>query len=286
MSFSVYLPAEATFFLYLVLMTWTDSHCHLEGFRNNGNLPEVLRRAREAGVSRLVAIGTDPEDWAVNRELAAEFPGEVFHTVGLHPNYVEDGWMEQVAGLRGLFDETPRPAAVGEIGLDYFRLPQKEAKAAPRKEAQKAAFRDQLALAKELNAPVAVHCRSAFADCVAEIDASGVAWEKIVFHCFADGPEEMDVLKKRGGRASFTGIVTFGNAEKVQAAAKLQGLDKLMVETDSPYLAPEPVRGQPNEPAYLPHVGVFLARLLEMDVAALAAATTRNAADFYGLPSA
>ncbi len=267
-------------------MTWTDSHCHLEGFRHKGILPDVLRRAREAGVRRLVAIGTDPEDWAVNRELTAKFPGEVFHTVGLHPNYVEDGWEERVAGLGRLFDEMPRPVAVGEIGLDYFRLPKKEAKAAPRKEAQKAAFREQLALAKELEAPVAVHCRSAFADCVEAIDVSGVAWDKVVFHCFADGPEEMAVLLERGGRASFTGIVTFGNAENAQAAAKLQGLDKLMVETDSPYLAPEPVRGQPNEPAYLPHVGACLSRLLGTEEGVLAAATTRNAAEFYGLPAA
>ena len=266
-------------------MTWTDSHCHLEGFRNKGILPETLERARRAGVSRLVVIGTDPEDWAVNREIAQENPDEIFHTVGLHPNHVEDGWEAQVASLHALFDEEPRPVAVGEIGLDYFRLPKDEEKAASRKAAQKAAFRNQLALAKGLGAPVVVHCRSSFEDCVAEIDASGVSWERVVFHCFTEGPEEISVLLDRGGRASFTGIVTFGNAENIQSAAKLQGFDKLMVETDSPYLAPEPIRGKSNEPANLTLVGAFLAKLLEVDEAELATTTTHNAREFYCLPA-
>ena len=235
-------------------------------------------------MSRLVAIGTDPEDWTVNREIARKYPDEIFHTVGLHPNHVEDSWEAKVASLRTLFDEEPKPVAVGEIGLDYFRLPKDEEKAAPRKAAQKAALREQLALAKVVGSPVVVHCRSSFEDCVAEIDASGVSWERVVFHCFTEGPEEISVLLDRGGRASFTGIVTFGNVENIQSAAKLQGFDKLMVETDSPYLAPEPVRGNPNEPAYLPKIGAFLAKLLDVDEVELAATTTSNALEFYGIP--
>ena len=265
-------------------MTWTDSHCHLEGFRKKGILHETLERAHRAGVFRLVVIGTDPEDWAVNREIAQENSDEIFHTVGLHPNHVGDGWEAQVASLCTLFDEEPRPVAVGEIGLDYFRLPKDEEKAAPRKVAQRAAFRKQLALAKAVGAPVVVHCRSSFEDCVAEIDASGVSWEKVVFHCFAEGPEAISVLLDRGGRASFTGIVTFGNAKEVRAAAKLQGSGKLMIETDSPYLAPEPVRGNPNEPAFLPKIGAFLAKFLDVNEIELAATTTSNALEFYGIP--
>jgi len=169
--------------------------------------------------------------------------------------------------------------------LDYFRLAKDEEKAASRKVAQKAAFRNQLALAKELGTPVVVHCRNSFEDCVAEIDASGVCWERVVFHCFTEGPEEISVLLERGGRASFTGIVTFANAENIQSAAKLQGLDKLMVETDSPYLAPEPMRGKSNEPANLTLVGAFLAKLLGVDEAELATTTTHNAREFYCLPA-
>ncbi|MDE0575842.1 MAG: TatD family hydrolase [Opitutales bacterium] len=266
-------------------MNWIDSHCHLEGFLNKGTLPEILERSREAGVSHLVAIGTDPEDWKVNHDLVTQFPSEIHYTVGLHPNHVDSSWEHHTVSLQAFFALAPKPVAVGEIGLDYFRLPKEEAKAASLKVNQRAAFRYQLALAKELGLPVVVHCRGAFADCVAEIDDSGVEWSKVVFHCFADGPNEMRQLMERGGRGSFTGIVTFGNAENVREAALLQGLEKLMLETDSPYLAPVPFRGKSNEPSFLPYIGEYLAKAFEVEEAALAAITTRNTLDFYCLSS-
>ena len=264
-------------------MNWIDSHCHLEGFLNGGTLPEILKRSRDAGVSRMVAIGTDPEDWKVYQDLALQFPDEINFTVGLHPNHVDSLWELHTAGLQGFFDLDPRPVAVGEIGLDYFRLPKDEAKAASLKANQRSAFCYQLDLAKASGLPVVVHCRSAFADCVAEIDNSGMEWSKVVFHCFADGPSEMRQLMERGGRGSFTGIVTFGNAENVREAALLQGLEKLMLETDSPYLAPVPFRGKSNEPSYLPYIGEYLSKALEVEQSELAATTTRNTLDFYSL---
>ena len=264
-------------------MNWIDSHCHLEGFFNKGTLPEILEHSRDAGVSRLIAIGTDHDDWSVNHDLAKQFSDEIHYTVGLHPNHVDSSWENYLADLSSYFTQETKPVAVGEIGLDYFRLPKEERKAAPLKANQRAAFRYQLALAKELGLPVVVHCRSAFADCVAEIDDSGVEWSKVVFHCFADGPNEMRQLMERGGRGSFTGIVTFGNAENVREAALLQGLEKLMLETDSPYLAPVPFRGQSNEPAYLPHIGASLSRVFEVEEGQLAGITTRNTLDFYCL---
>ena len=264
-------------------MNWIDSHCHLEGFLNRGILPEILEHSRDAGVSRLIAIGTDPEDWKINHDLSKQFSEEIHYTVGLHPNHVDGSWENYLADLSFYFTQEPKPVAVGEIGLDYFRLPKEEAKAEPMKANQRAAFRHQLALAKELGLPVVVHCRSAFADCVAEIDDSGVEWSKVVFHCFADGPNEMRQLMERGGRGSFTGIVTFGNAENVREAALLQGLEKLMLETDSPYLAPVPFRGKFNEPAYLPHIGAYLSKVFEVEEEQLAGITTRNTLDFYCL---
>lgn len=264
-------------------MNWIDSHCHLEGFFNRGTLHEILQRSRDAGVSRMVAVGTDPEDWKVNHDLAAQFPGQIHHTVGLHPNHVDDSWESYTVGLQACLCLDPKPVAIGEIGLDYFRLPKDEAKAAPLKANQRGAFRYQLTLAKALGLPVIVHCRSAFADCVAEIDESGVEWSKVVFHCFADGPNEMRQLIERGGRGSFTGIVTFGNADSVREAALMQGLEKLLLETDSPYLAPSPLRGKPNEPSYLPYIGEFLSQAFEVEKADLAAITFRNTLDFYSL---
>jgi TatD DNase family protein len=264
-------------------MNWIDSHCHLEGFLNKGILPEILGRSRDAGVSRLVAIGTEPEDWKLNHDLATKFPSEIHYTVGLHPNHVDGSWEHHLVSLQAFFALEPRPVAIGEIGLDYFRLPEEEAKATTLKASQRAAFRHQLALAKELGLPVVVHCRGAFADCVAVIDDSDVEWSKVVFHCFADGPNEMRQLMERGGRGSFTGIVTFGNAENVLEAALLQGLDKLMLETDSPYLAPVPFRGKSNEPSFLPNIGKYLSKALEVEEVELAAITTRNTLDFYSL---
>ena len=130
-------------------MNWIDSHCHLEGFLNRGTLPEILEHSRDAGVSRLIVIGTDPEDWKVNYDLSTKFSGEIHYTVGLHPNHVDSSWENQIVSLQAFFGLNPRPVAVGEIGLDYFRLPKDEAKAAPLKANQRAAFRYQLALAKE-----------------------------------------------------------------------------------------------------------------------------------------
>lgn len=265
-------------------MDWTDSHCHLEGFRKSGTLLETLERAHRAGVSQIVAIGTDCEDWTANLEMACEHCGKIFYTVGLHPNHVDENWQFHVENLPSFFDHETKPVAVGEVGLDYFRLPKKGEKAIRGKAFQKAALREQLTLARSLGVPVVIHCRDAFADCVAEIDASGISWTKVVFHCFSEGPHEMSKLIDRGGRASFTGIVTFYGAENVRVAAKLQGIENLMIETDSPYLAPEPLRGNPNEPANLPHIGIFLSKLLDVEEAELAATTTRNTQQFYGLP--
>lgn len=148
---------------------------------------------------------------------------------------------------------------------------------------QKAAFAQQLQLAKALECPIVVHSRGAFDACVELIDQSGVAWERVVFHCFAEGPAEMTVLRERGGFGSFTGILTYKNAQSVRDAAMVQGLDRFMVETDAPYLTPVPHRGKPNEPAYVRHTADYAAEMFGVSYAELAEVTTRNARRFYGL---
>ena len=264
-------------------MSLLDSHCHLDRFFSEGNLRDLLDRARAAGVTRYVAIGTEPEDWATNRELAAGDPETIAYTVGLHPNEVREDWKKTVDLINEYFACEHAPVAVGEIGLDYFRLPKDEAKAAHQKVLQQEAFAHQLKLAKEVELPVVIHCRSSFDDCLSMIDDSGVDWDKVVFHCFSEGPEEIRRLREKGGRASFTGIITYGSAGNVREAALAQGLDLLMLETDCPYLSPEPHRGKPNEPAHLLHTATFCAELFETDLETLACLTTRNAESFYGM---
>ena len=127
-----------------------------------------------------------------------------------------------------------------------------------------------------------IHSRGAFRECVETIDASGVDWNRVVFHCFSEGEPEIRELEKRGGRGSFTGILTYKNADAVRAAAKAQGLRRLMIETDAPFLAPVPHRGKPNEPAYLRHTAEYAAGMFGVSLEELASATTAAARAFYG----
>lgn len=260
-----------------------DSHTHLETFHRSGTLGEVIERAGEAGVTRLVTVGTDPADWAVYRELAAADPERIAYTVGIHPCDVGEDWAGQLEILPSYFRGGTKPVAVGEIGLDRFHLSREPAAAEMEIARQKEAFRAQLAIAAEWAVPVVIHSRGAFAECVEMIDRSDVAWNRVVFHCFTEGPEQMQALLERGGRGSFTGVLTYKKAEEVREAALLQGLDRLMIETDAPYLAPVPKRGKPNEPAYLKHTAEFAAELFQVSLDELAARTSRTTREFYGL---
>lgn len=264
-----------------------DSHCHLEKFHRNGTLDQVLKNAWEQDVRRLVTVGTSTRDWPLYRQLAEAHPGRIHYTAGLHPSDAKDDWEAQLAALPEYFGQNgiSRPVALGEIGLDYFHLPRDPEKAAPIIAWQEAAFKAQLALAKAFDCPVIVHSRDCFQQCVAVIDESGFPWERVVFHCFADGPDEILQLKQRGGRGSFTGIITYQNksADKIREAALAQGPDALIVETDSPYLTPEPKRGQPNEPANTRLVVDYCASLLGFNPPDLHNATSNNAIQFFNL---
>jgi TatD DNase family protein len=282
-----------------------DTHTHLESFAHQGVLPAVLERARAAGVEAMITIGTSSEDWALYRGLAREHAGFVHYTVGLHPCAVDENWEVQVEHLEGFWGRarlpgapnishaatvpalTPYPVALGEIGLDRFHLPKDSPTQAEKIFAwQRVAFAAQLALVQRLGCPVVIHSRGAFAACVEMIDASGMDWTKVVFHCFTEGEAEMAALVRRGGYGSFTGILTYKSAENVRQAAKIQGLDRLMVETDAPYLSPMPHRGQPNEPAFVRHTAEFAAKeVFGVGYDELVARTTTNARRFFGLTS-
>lgn len=260
-----------------------DTHAHLDRFHRDGSLDAVLARAREARVDRIITIGTEPEDWALYASLVPSLGGVVSFTVGLHPCSVEAGWENAVAQLEGYFNRAPRPVAIGECGLDRFHLPKDPAEGDRLFGMQRQAFAAQLAIAKRRSLPVVVHSRGAFNDCVAMIDASGADWSRIVFHCFSDGEPEMRALMERGGYGSFTGILTYKTAEPIRAACRLQGIDRLMVETDAPYLAPVPNRGKPNEPAWVRFTADCAAATLGISPDEAATAATRNAVRFFGI---
>jgi TatD DNase family protein len=260
-----------------------DTHAHLDSYVRKGELDAVLGRARAAGLEAVVAVGTGTKDWALQRDLARDRPGFVHYTVGLHPCSVGEDWKEAFAQMEAFWSGPVRPVALGETGLDRFHLPKDPAAAEPVLERQREAFAAQLGLAARLGCPVVVHSRGAFRECVERIDESGVDWSRVVFHCFSERPAEIEELGRRGGRGSFTGILTYKNAPDVRAAARAQGLDRLMIETDAPYLAPEPHRGKPNEPALLRHTAESAAALFGVAAGEFAERTTANARSFFGI---
>ncbi len=260
-----------------------DSHCHLESFDKAGEVPAVLERARAAGVVELITIGTSSEDWGRYARLAAGHPGVVHWTAGLHPCSVDENWRDELTQLGTWFGSEPLPVALGECGLDYFHLPKDAADAARLVDLQKQAFRAQLELALQFDCPLVVHSRNAHDDCVRMIDASGVDWRKVVFHCFTGNAEQLRQVNERGGRGSFTGVVTYKNAAAVREAAIAQGLGRLMVETDAPYLTPEPHRKLRNEPAFVRLTALELAAGFEIPLEDLAATATANTREFFGL---
>ena len=279
-----------------------DTHTHLESFARHGALDATLARARDAGVEAMITIGTSPDDWTLYRDLAQAHRGVVHFSAGIHPCAVDAEWERAFAQLEPFWKTAehpasapnphadparPTPVALGEIGLDRFHLPKDAAQAEKIFAWQRAAFEAQLALAKQLGCPIVIHSRGAFRECVEQIDASGVEWARVVFHCFTEGPADMAELTRRGGVGSFTGILTYGNANAVRDAAKALGLARFMLETDAPYLTPAPHRGKPNEPAFVRHTAEFAAeKVFGVGYDELVAVTTASARRFFGLTPA
>jgi TatD DNase family protein len=250
---------------------WIDSHCHVHDERIPDGTAAAVRAAVAAGVAALISVGCDRAT-SLAAIAAAELHPEVYATVGLHPHDAVDG-VDSIADLV----DTTGIVAVGECGLDYYY------DHSPR-ETQQRVFAEQIALANARDLPLVIHSRDAWDDTFAVLVEAGVP-ARTVFHCFTGGPDEARRALDLGALLSFSGIVTFKGAPDVQAAAVLCPLDRMLVETDSPYLAPVPHRGMNNRPAWVPHVGRHIADLRDLPVADVAAATTANARTVFALPS-
>ena len=251
-------------------MAWTDSHCHV-GYDGVGLA--AVERAVAAGVTRVVTIGTDVERsyTAVETSRAGRAMGlQLWATAGIHPHDAVQG----TGGLDAVLDE-PEVVAVGECGLDYYY------EHSPR-DTQRSVFAAQVALARERNLALVVHTRDAWADTLGVLDDVGVP-ARTVIHCFSGGPDEARACLDRGAALSFSGIVTFKNAADVRDAARLCPLDRLLVETDAPFLAPVPHRGHVNEPAWVALVGGAVAAARGTPVAEVEEATWANTERLFGL---
>jgi TatD DNase family protein len=237
-----------------------DTHAHLDALDDDP--ADVVARARDAGVTRILTVGAAP---AV--ALAKRFV-EVFAIVGVHPHDSARGDVDEVRRLQ----EHPKAVAVGETGLDWYR------DYAPR-DAQRRVFDEQLALATELGKPVVIHTRAADDDTLAMLAGFDGA---VVLHCFSS-PRLLPAALDRGWYVSFAGNVTFPNASELRVAATQVPADRILAETDSPYLAPQPMRGRRNEPAYVAHTVAALAQARGDRAVALGEQIDRNASACFGL---
>jgi TatD DNase family protein len=265
-----------------------DSHCHLDDYED---LPQILANAHAAGVSKLLAIGIGDGPDTMHRalDLAHQHPG-IFATAGIHPQEAHQATPENLAKLATLA-QAPRCLAIGEIGLDYYHLDN------PDIPTQQAAFIAQMKIAAAVRKPIIIHCRTselAIPAAKARYEAHGnphAAWEDLlaliaehwtptglpgIMHCFSGNETQAARSLAAGFYLSFAGNVTYPKSTTIQAVAATVPADRILVETDAPFLAPIPLRGQTNEPAYVTHTARFVAELRGISPAQLAEQTTSN----------
>lgn len=257
-------------------MQLIDTHVHINFDVFQGNLDLLKQRWQEAGVVHLVHSCVEPKEFQGIQSLADSFP-ELSFAIGLHPLDV-DKWESNTAQqIKSLAKSDSRVVAIGETGLDFYK--------ANNKEKQILALQEQLKIAKELDIPVIIHCREAAAELKEVLTEfwSTVGSVKGVMHCWGGNETETKWFLDLGFYISYSGIVTFKNAKQVQAAAKIVPSDRLLVETDCPFLAPVPHRGKTNEPSYVLHVAQQVADLRGTSLETIAEQTTANACRLFNL---
>ncbi|MFP4355175.1 MAG: TatD family hydrolase [Phycisphaerae bacterium] len=253
-----------------------DTHCHLAHGKLFGRVADLLEEARQAGVGHVICAAGDLHESKTALGLTAKY-GTVHSMAGIHPHearHADENALSQVADLAG----KDKVVAIGEIGLDYHYdfSPVED---------QKHAFIRQLQLARQLHCPVVIHTREAFEDTLAILDESGMDWTRVLMHSFTGEPEQTRRLLDRGAMISYSGIATFNSAREIRQSVEMTPTDRILVETDAPFLSPEPVRKiHPNVPAHVVHTARRVANILGIDEEQLAAETTANAIRFFSLP--
>jgi TatD DNase family protein len=257
-------------------MNLIDAHCHLT-YEPFADIDAVLRRSRDAGVTGWVTIGTDLADSQKAVKLAGGFEN-MFATVACHPHNTKSADNQTITQLKDLAGNK-KVVAIGETGLDLhykFSPPQQQEDSLVR----------HLELAKESNLPVVIHSREAFDETMEILEANESGLKGLVFHCYSGDVRQAKIILDKGWYISLTGVVTFKNAEITREVAKYVPINRLMIETDAPYLSPEPMRKQKiNEPALLIHTAKFIAALREIELAKFAEAVTVNTTQFFSLPN-
>ena len=256
-------------------MELIDTHCHLTFDDLARGIEAVLARSRAASVTEWITVGTNLQENRKAIEFAERFEN-MYAAVGIHPHDAKTVTAQMLAELKKIAQHK-KVAAIGETGLDYHY------DFSPRQQ-QKEVFAEHLKIAGELGLPVIIHCREAFDETMGILNEQRSDIEKVVFHCFSGSPEQAKVVLDKGFYISYTGVVTFKNARIKQEAARIVPVDRLMLETDSPYMSPEPMRKQKvNEPALMIHTARFLAELKQMDLEDFAEAVTATSKDFFAL---
>lgn len=251
-------------------LRFTDNHCHLYDPRVPEGTDGLVQAARAAGVHRMITVGCDRATSEQAIDIAGRYD-DVWATVGLHPHEARHG-VSTIVDLITM----PKVVAIGECGLDYFYDHSA-------RDEQKQAFAEQIRLAHDYALPLVIHTRDAWDETFEILDREGMP-ASTIFHCFTGGPDEVAACLERGAFVSFSGIVTFKNAEPVREAARHCPLDRMLIETDAPYLAPIPNRGRPNQPSWVTHVAVGIAEATGHSLQAIAEATDRNAVIAFRLP--
>ncbi|HUF43672.1 MAG TPA: TatD family hydrolase [Verrucomicrobiae bacterium] len=253
-----------------------DSHAHIQGKEYAGEVAAVIERARQAGVEKIIAVG-GAGDMTSNTEavtLAESFP-DIYATVGMHPHDAKDVGPEDLAELKEL-SAHPKVVAVGETGLDYYYSHSPH-------EVQRRVFAQFIHMARETELPIVVHERDAAKDAAELLRAEGEANLRGVIHCFTGDYQAACKYLDLGFYISFTGIITFKNADPLREVVRRVPLDRMMVETDSPYLTPVPHRGKRNEPAHVRWVAETIAKVKGVDLETVARVTSENVRDLFAM---
>jgi TatD DNase family protein len=245
---------------------FVDSHCHLDFPELRADLPQLLDAMRENAVTHALCIAVEMNAWPAVHALAAEH-ANLYATVGVHPDYIDTP--EPTVAMLVAKAQEPKIVAIGETGLDYYRL---EGDLGWQRER----FRTHIRAAREARRPLVIHTRAAAQDTIALMREERAQEAGGVMHCFTETWEVAEAALDLGFHISFSGIVTFKNAVALKDVARRVPLARMLIETDSPYLAPVPHRGKRNQPAWVPHVAAEIARLRDVPVETIAAATTQN----------